>query len=262
MIAFEDTQKPAPFDVRKAYLDALPEPQEFYIEGRVARGRLIRITDDGAAAGHAVIDAGGKTLLEFYLDNAHLRESEAIYAALVKQFKIRRLLCKSFDPYMLYPALRKKRKPRPSGYLFRHIADDSFQEREGVHVRPARGEDVDALLSISGGFFDDGAEIDLYLADDQGLIFIFEEERTNGLIGCGISKPVLPTGTAMDIGMLVAPAYRRQGFGSYIVSYLKSHLLGRGLRPVCGCASDNAGSKRALERGGFASLYRIIEFKA
>jgi GNAT superfamily N-acetyltransferase len=87
------------------------------------------------------------------------------------------------------------------------------------------------------------------------------ESADTRIVGRGITEPVLPNGADVDIGMLVAPDFRRQGYGTYIVSHLKRDLLSKGLRPICGCAIGNTGLLRAVRNAGFTSDHRLLLFK-
>jgi predicted GNAT family acetyltransferase len=73
-------------------------------------------------------------------------------------------------------------------------------------------------------------------------------------------KRIVPGRDDLDIGMVVDPRRRRRGHGAYIVAHLKAHCLAKGWRPICCCAVDNPASQRTLERAGFASRDRLVEF--
>jgi GNAT superfamily N-acetyltransferase len=71
---------------------------------------------------------------------------------------------------------------------------------------------------------------------------------------------VIPGRDAVDVGMVVAKPFRRQGFGAYIIRHAKAHVLTRGLRPVCGCAFENRASRKTLERAGFVCSHCMMAF--
>jgi len=85
--------------------------------------------------------------------------------------------------------------------------------------------------------------------------------RGGEILGCGLAEPVIPGRADVDIGMVVAPAHRGHALGAYIIAHLKRACLERGERPICGHHVDNLASQRSLERAGFASRHRLVEFR-
>ena len=126
-------------------------------------------------------------------------------------------------------------------------------------MRSAARADVTAIADLDAEFFANHDEIRRYL--DLGGLWVLET-RANRVVGCGVAEPVLPGGKAIDIGMVVAPDFRRRGYGAFIIAQLKFDLLSKGLRPICGCAIDNVGSQRAILNAGFAPDHRLLRFEA
>jgi RimJ/RimL family protein N-acetyltransferase len=137
------------------------------------------------------------------------------------------------------------------------IADPGFESRSDIIPCRGQSEDIVELAARCDDFFDDTQEINAYLAADGLMVY---READGNLIGAGVLKPVIDGIDGVDIGMVVTPRQRRRGYGAYIVRHLKAHCLTRGWRPICGCASANVASQRALERAGFASVHRLVEF--
>ena len=61
-----------------------------------------------------------------------------------------------------------------------------------------------------------------------------------------------------DIYLEVAPAYRRMGFGSYLVQELKQLCYEMGCIPGARCNQANVGSRLALERAGMFPCARVV----
>ncbi|MBU0800207.1 MAG: GNAT family N-acetyltransferase [Alphaproteobacteria bacterium] len=258
MIEIIDTKKPPALDLRRSYLDSLPEPQEFYVENCIAGARTFLIRVDGQAGGYAVVD-GDKRLLEFFVEDSLRGEVSTLFNQVIQAAGVREVLCKSFDRALLdvcgaLPATREA-----GGFLYRKIVDRSFVARADITVRPAAVSDIDSLLAINDGFFDDAAEVKSYMTADARL-FLFHDADQN-LVGCGIAKRVIPGRDDFDVGMFVNPAHRRKGYAGYILGYLKDYFLSQGLRPIAGCHPDNVGSQRSLQNAGFASEHRGLIFK-
>jgi GNAT superfamily N-acetyltransferase len=241
--------------MRVRHLASLEEPQELYLERRVAQGSPCLLEEDGAPAGYAVIDDGG-TLLELFHED--FLAPAAVFSVLTASASVTSCLYQSFDLGMARLAATVQGRIEPVGIVFRNVWDPDHRTRSDISMRPATQADLLAIVGINDGFFADIDEIRGYL--DRGGLSILESADTR-IVGCGITEPVLPNGADVDIGMLVAPDFRRQGYGTYIVSHLKRDLLSKGLRPICGCAIGNTGLLRAVRNAGFTSDHRLLLFK-
>jgi GNAT superfamily N-acetyltransferase len=64
-----------------------------------------------------------------------------------------------------------------------------------------------------------------------------------------------------DVYMEVKLAWRKQGFGSYLVQELKRVCLEAGKRPAARCDPENDASRRTLERAGFVVAGALLAGK-
>jgi GNAT superfamily N-acetyltransferase len=138
------------------------------------------------------------------------------------------------------------------------IADPSFEADADIQVRMATRDDVEDLLHLSTDFFDNLEEIEGCIRANGLMIYGTREDVA---FGAGVMKRVIADRADVDIGMVVYPEQRRRGRGAYIIGHLKTNCLAHGLRPICGCSIDNLASQRTLERAGFASRHRLVEFR-
>jgi RimJ/RimL family protein N-acetyltransferase len=242
-----------PTELRRAYLRALVEPQELFLERLVQAGRTLLLRDADAVIGYAMVHDA--VLVELYLVDAHVgRGAEAL--ALLWAGHADRALCKTFDGRMLAAIASRPARLRPVGLLFRGVRDAEFEPDPRLEVRAATRADLPEILAMHDGFFDDAAEIEHYLAED-GLVL--HRGPDGALVGCGVARRVIPDADDVDVGMVVAIEHRRRGLGEHIVRHLKRRCLAAGLRPICGCDVDNVASRRALERAGFVTAHAIVE---
>lgn len=248
---------PPPAAMRARHLASLQEPQELFLERRVTHGSTWLIEQNDAPAGYAVVEDGGKLLELFYDDSLEPGLAE-LFSTLTAAANIKSCLYQSFDPGMEKLAAAVRAQVEPIGILFRTVLNPHHQARQDVSMRPATETDLPAIAGINDGFFADKNEVRRYL--DVGRLWVLQSSAT-GIIGCGVAAPVFPNGTDIDIGMLVAPGFRRRGYGTFIVSHLKSHVLSKGQRPICGCGIKNVGSQRAIESAGFAPDHRLLSFR-
>lgn len=249
---------PPPADMRAEHLASLEGPQEMYLERRVAQGRTWLLEQGDRRIGYAVIDGDGE-LLELFHRLSSTIDLPALLGMLAATAGVASCLYQSFDPGMRTLATAVAARTEQVGVLFRTILDPNCRPRADVSMRQADQADVARIAGIDAEFFADSDEIRRYL--DLGGLWLLQT-AANRVVGCGVAEPVLPGGTAIDIGMMVAPEFRRQGYGAFIVSQLKIDQLSKGLRPICGCAIDNVGSQRAIQKAGFAPDHKLLRFKA
>jgi len=243
--------------LRADYLDRLPEPQELFVEDLVAGGRYWSIRRGGGEIGYAVIH-GDDTLVELHLSRGDTRHIGQTFHELISRLGVTRVLAKTFDATLMFAALTRPWPFQTVGMLYRVIADPGFSEDARIQARAATLADLATLLDLGADFFDGPAEIEAYMRMDGLMIY---QTRQDGPIGAGVMKRVIAGRDDIDIGMVVGPTHRRRGFGAHIIAHLKHHCLARGGRPICGCAVDNIASQRTLERAGFASRHRLVEFE-
>jgi GNAT superfamily N-acetyltransferase len=242
--------------MRQNRLMRLSAPQELFIETLVTNGAAHSLELAGREIGY-VVTSSGDQLVELYIEDSRLTYAWQALDALTQAFGVRSILAQSFDPLLMFLGLGSDSLGVTRGLLYRVIADPSFESRSDIVACPARGADIAELAALSDDFFDGKQEINAYFAA-EGL-YLYRGANGN-LIGAGVLKPVISGIDGVDIGMVVAPRYRSRGYGSYIVRHLKAHCMTKGWRPICGCSIDNVASQRALERGGFASVHRVVEF--
>jgi len=242
--------------MRRNRLGRLSAPQELFVETLATRGAVHGLAFDGADGGYAITD-GGDLVVEIHLEDRTLADAGRTLDALVEATGARRLLAQSFDPLAMSLGLSRGSPAEVRGVLYRVIVDPGFQARADIVARPGAPSDVGELAALGDDFFESADEIESYLSAGGLMTYRL---RDGELIGAGVMKRVIEGVDGVDIGMVVRPAHRRVGHGAHIVSHLKAHCLARGWRPICGCAADNHASQRTLERAGFASLHRLVEF--
>ncbi|TIH17309.1 GNAT family N-acetyltransferase [Marinifilum sp. JC120] len=239
-----------PQGMRDEYLDSLTKAQDLYLEELVREGAVWLMGD----MGYAVVS--GDSLVEFFVPGEFREKLIFLFDTLVDFCRIKQVLCKSFDSDLLFVSLSRQVHMSTVGLLFREIADSSFHLVEGQCMRPANEADIDTIVAFDDGFFHDRAEIEHYFA--EGNLYAFD--CAGSVRGCGIVTPVIAGRNYMDVGVLVAPEFRNQGCGAYIVSFLKSAMLEQGYNPICSCSNENRASAKALQRAGFVCGHRVLKF--
>jgi len=254
MVGWTVTETAAvPPDLREAYLTALREPQALYAEQQVSLGRCYRLADGPRFSGYAVVAAD--TVVEIHVTGEANANRPGLLDAVLAETGARHLLCKSFDATAMAVAQSRPAQLATIGYLFRRVQRTTGAANPTCRSRLGSSADVEHVLSMHDGFFEDRAEIERYATDER----LFLYELPNGdVAGCGILTRVVDGHDAVDLGMVVAAPHRGQGIGTYIATHLANLCDSAGDTPIAGCAIDNHASRRALERSGFSASHRLL----
>jgi GNAT superfamily N-acetyltransferase len=245
-----------PRDLRERYFGALREPQVHYLEQRVSRGQTLLLSLGGAPVGYMVI--AHRSVVEFFVLDSGLAELGEVFHAAAERGGAISAVIKSYDTLALAAATGRPARVTTVGLNCTDWSDERFEPPAGFAARPGRLDDLTILKSVGPGLYERPDE----MAHDlrAGRVTIYELDGPP--VGAGVLSPVREGGHALDIGVGVLPAWRRRGMGEQIVRHLKLVCLReRGMRPVCGCAVENLGSRRTLERAGFLTRHRILEFR-
>jgi len=196
--------------------------------------------------------------VEYHVTSVAIHKSERILKEIIQEFSIQNAYAKSFDFNVISACLGIQKEAKVVGMLFREYAPQPIQSPDTpIKIRLAEASDEMKIREIDDGLFEADEEMAPVIQNQN--MFIFENESE--IVGCGIFQRIIPGRPEFDIGMLVNPKYRRQGYGTYIISYLTQYCLNQGWRPACGCAIENIGSQQCLQKAGFIGRFRMIEFR-
>ncbi len=137
--------------------------------------------------------------------------------------------------------------------------------REKLHVRRARPEDREAVLSFCAHTWEHGDYIGAvwedWLTDERGPLLV----AVLGGRPVGVAKvtPISSTEAWFE-GMRVDPEYRRQGIATAVVDYLLDWAVTSGVRVArLSTAADNVAVHKIIEQRGFrrmlSSPYYVAE---
>lgn len=230
--------------------------QEFFVELQVQRGRPYRIFLESECVGHLIVSADG-VLVEIHAES-HLGAWRAEIAThIVRELGINRMWCLSFDAESIELCKQLCADSNPIG-----ISCRTYQPQppmpHNFEARVAVSSDLPAILRINEpDILESPEEASDYITN--GGLFVFE--KADELVGFGLMTPIMQHRPEVDIGMLVAPRYRGQGYGAAFIQYLAEHVLALGEIPVCGCGINNHASRRSLENAGFITEHRLLEFR-
>lgn len=242
--------------LRIAYLKSLPEFQELYMEMLVAESVCYRIEEPGNVIGYVAVTSE-KILVEYYLNEEFIGKNNSIFNFILKELAIAEVYCKSFDAVLLDSCLLSFKNFEIIGTLFRNYTSTPNFYLKDMVVKTAEEADIPFLLEQKDGLYETPQELETFVNRRCVLMFF----KNNNLIGCGYLIKIHLQWNYYDIGMWVNPDYRKQGSAVQIISYLKHFCIHNNWKPICGCAFDNIASQKTLEKNGFYSKFKLLEFR-
>lgn len=244
-----------PPGLRERYFATLSEPQVHYLEQRVGQARVLVLSLDLSPVGYLAID--GDSVVEFFALDAALPSLSEVFFAAAEQGGATSAVIKSYDPLALAAATGRPTRVMTIGVNCTTWSDERFEPPPGFVARSGNSNDLPVLKGVGPGLYERPSAMAYDL--QAGRITIYEQDGVP--VGCGVISPIREGSDTLDIGVGVLPAWRRRGVGEQIVRHLKILCLREHrMRPVCGCAADNIGSRRTLERAGFLASHRLLEF--
>jgi GNAT superfamily N-acetyltransferase len=200
------------------------------------------LSADGAPVGYGSIAVAGPwkdtpTLYEFYVLPHYRSRLFDLFSVLLEASDAKRIETQSNDPLLTA--------------MLHTFAQDVLSESILYHDK------LTTALAPTGAIFrqatlSDGLEIRPDQLSTHGVVEIDGTVAAKGGILFHYNRPY------GDIYMEVAAAFRRRGFGSYLVQELKRICYERGNIPSARCNPKNIASRKTLQKAGFVPCGHIL----
>ena len=245
-------------DLKNEWLNSLTSPQDgMWAFFRNNATNNWGIECDNEMIGYASIGEGNQ-LLQFYVSPKHLSGGVVVFKAFIEKVNIKTGIIGTNNLSYLSIALNFVEELDVNTYLFRDNYEVSIVEKEGI-LQICQDEDLERIVNFC--HYSIGAPKEWLVGYIGGLIKkreIFFLEDGDKIIGtCEVRKSVI-TPKFADIGMVVSPDYRRQGYGTYLLHKAKKIAIEWGKTPICSCEKDNVGSVKSIHNCGFVSRYQLL----
>ena len=241
---------------REAHFRRLGEGPELYLELLLRSAMAYRLRWRGASVGYCLKSEDGYAA-ELDLQRCVWPDKAEIFAALADRIELPGARCFSFDSLLLGLCIERRWAAALEGLLFRDLLDERGPTRhQSLGLRPATAADLESILPHREGVFETEEECREWVA--RGHVSVLE--KGGAFLGIGLLTRVWSTRPEHDVGVMVHPEHRGQGYASHILRELKRRCLDAGMRPTAGCAAQNVASSRALRRAGFASQHSLFRF--
>lgn len=251
--------------LKEAWHKSLTAPQDGMWESFMENAAHWSFIKEGQNIGYACVNPEGD-LIQFFVLAEWRHESTAVFSTFIQQESIHKAMVGTNNPVFLSTALHFQQSIGIDSYFFTEYIDTKITHKEGV-LKEAKQQNLEAVVDfchLSTGGPKEWLEGYVQNLIERKEIFIFRNDKD--IIGtCEVRKS--PYGQAVsnpkvaDIGMIVSPFYRKQGYGTFLLGKAKEMAIQNGRRPICSCEKDNTGSLKAIQANGFRSAFLLLSIE-
>lgn len=244
---------------RTDYLNSLPDFQELFIELMIRSSDYYIFQEENNEIGYAIKNNDG-VLIEFYVLDKYIPNSYEFFRQVLKDLSITDVYCKSFDSLLLSNCLLNNLQYSIIGFLYRDYVGSFINKDSSIKMKKAD------LLSVGLLLGQDESIKELFETEQQLIEFVrnenvFEFYKNEELVGCGMVIKTHPDWNFCDLGVWVNPSKRGNAIGSQIILNLREFSIKNNMKASCGCAIENLASQKTIEKSGFVSRHKMINFK-
>lgn len=243
--------------LKEQWMANLTRPQDGMWESFRNNAKQIEISKQEKVIGYACIGEGNQ-LLQFYVLPKQMEQGLTIFQQFIKQFQIERGMVGTNNPVYLSLALHFLEKMDIHTYLFEDCFESKVKEKDGI-FRKGTAADLEKIVDFC--HYSMGAPkawLTGYIGDLIGKGEVFLLENTAVIIGtCEVRKSTAAPAYA-DIGMIVSPDFRKQGYGSFLLNKAKTIAIEWKKTPICSCEKGNVGSLKSIHNCGFTSKHQLL----
>jgi len=251
-------------DLKAQYLQSLVAPMDGMWEvGFINPSPHWEIRWNAAQAGYYAANDEG-SLLQFYVRPAFEKHGRALFDHVIAQDTLTRAVVSTIDPSYLSFCLDVQKKVTVHTYLYEMHTPvrPGRPEIEGLGFRLVEAPELDRTIAFQQACL--GSEQDLrgwlrgYSANLIERRALFVLSLDDEWLGVGECRKSDTQQGVTDLGMMVAPAHRRKGWATYILTRLGAHCTAQGQHAICSTTVENVGAQKAIVRAGFISRHRIM----
>jgi GNAT superfamily N-acetyltransferase len=203
-----------------------------------------RLAVDGVPAGFGSMATGGPwtdqpTIFEMFVLPVYRSRAFDLFETLAAASRARFMTIQSNDPLQSVMLHTYARDIHSEAIVFHDRLTTSLSAMEAVMHRDMPDHDVRHCIEVRQGGPEWRLELNGEVVATGGILFHYNR----------------PYG---DIYMDVAEAYRRRGFGSYLVQELKRAAYELGAIPGARCNRDNVASRKTLQKAGLVPFASIL----
>ena len=244
-------------NLKTQWLKSLTGPQDGMWESFRNSANHIEIRYELDLIGYACI-GDDNLLIQFYVLPGYLGQGTEIFKRFIREFNIKKGLIGTNNPVYLSLALHFSSNYEIHTYLFQEHNIAEVDEKEG-NLNKCRKDDLQTMVDFYHYSLDASKEwLSGYLQRLIGKGEVFSFENNGEIIGaCEVRRSSTYIEIA-DIGMIVSPAFRKQGYGTFLLDQAKLIAMRWNKIPICSCEKANIGSLKSILNSGFISKYMLL----
>jgi RimJ/RimL family protein N-acetyltransferase len=242
--------------LRVEYLGSLPLFQDIFLEFSVAFANYYLIQLEDETIGYTIV-SDKNIMLEFFILDDYAADALAFFNQTIKELNVKSIYCKSFDYQLLDCCISNRFPYQLIGCLYRDFADKGLPVSSSLSFRFANISDLPFLSSQDDEVFEPRELLPQFVENKE---IIMLENTDTEIMGCGFITRIHPKFNYFDLGVWVSPEHRAKGYATQIMLHMKALCEKNKQEPICGCDINNTASQRTLNKLGFISKHKIIEF--
>jgi GNAT superfamily N-acetyltransferase len=241
--------------IRLDHLKSLPVFQDYFMENYVGNSDCYGLYSKKKLVGFITISLDN-ILTSLYISDNSYHQLTNQFGNLLCQLGIKTIYCQSFDHLLMSLCMQYKFHWNVLGCLYRDwIQLDKWPEIE-ISGRYAEDVDLPFLMGQDDEVFDPKEMLCKALQKKEIIMFFLGCE----IVGCGFMTRIHDNFNYFDLGVWVHPEFRKRGYATQIMIWLKESCLKNNRIPSCGCGIDNIASQHTLAKAGFITKYHLLEF--
>jgi RimJ/RimL family protein N-acetyltransferase len=252
-------------DLKAQYLQSLVAPLDGMWEtGFINPSPHRELRWDDERAGYYACNEEG-TLLQFFVRSNFAHDARVLFDHVIDHDSLTQAVVGTIDPLYLSLCLDAQESVRVHTYLYELDSEvpATHPQADRVQLRLIEGAELDRTVSFQQACIGAAADQRGWLRDysanliQRGELFILS--RHGEWLGAGECRRSDSQQGVADLGMLVAPEHRGNGWATYILVCLSDLCRQQGLRAICSTRVENVGAQRAISRAGFISRHCIMD---
>ncbi len=249
-------------DWKMRYLQQVAAPLDGMWQTFVAMADHYSLSGGSQVAGYCVVNSE-QQLLQFFVADREL--AAGLFAQVLRELNVQGAVVATCEPQYLNLCTAHKASPPTEFSLMYHldldraVAPPAFPD--GTELRPVSADQLETAVEFGvAAIGADAAWLAGYYAERIDGAELFGLWQAGELIATGESRPSQIQPPVADVGMIVGPEHRGRGIATNILQWLIHDCRQRSLQPICSTETGNVAAQRAIERAGFTSYQRILQF--
>ena len=249
--------------MKVAYLATLSAPMDgMWGAGFIDPSPHWEIREDEISIGFFATN-GEDTLWQFYVSPGYHGDTRKLFRHVLEQSQVTKAVAATIDPTFLSLCLDVQGHVEVHTHLYELREVTPPTPERAADLRPAGAGELERVIQFQRACLGAGPEIEAWLQGYSGNLIkrgeLFVLHNADEWIGLGERRRSDSQPGVADVGMMVHPDHRRQGWAGHILQLLCEVCRDEDLRPICSTTADNVAAQRAIERVGFRSRHRIMD---